>query len=92
MILKMFTVYDSKIAAYLSPFYEQAIGQAVRAFEDTCKDPNHVFAKHPPDFTLFYIGEFDDQDCKINLLETPQSLCTALETISQKPELVEEGS
>lgn len=60
MILKMFTVYDSKVEAYLPPFYERASGSAIRAFEASCNQPEHQFRKHPADYTLFEIGTYDD--------------------------------
>lgn len=61
MILKAFTVYDTKSEAYMQPFFQNAKGQAIRAFEDSCNDPNHPFSKHPGDYVLFEIGAYDDQ-------------------------------
>lgn len=60
MILKIFSVYDSKSEAYIPPFYALTAGQAIRSFTDTVNEANHAFNKHPADFTLFLIGEFDD--------------------------------
>lgn len=81
MLLKMFTVYDSKAEAYLPPFYLAASGQAVRTFADTANDPNHAFGKHPSDYTLFEIGVFDDQHASFNILDAKISLGTAQENI-----------
>lgn len=61
MITKVFTVHDSKAEAYLSPFFCLTNGQAVRSFSDTANESGHVFNKHSGDFTLFLIGEYDDQ-------------------------------
>lgn len=65
MKLKMFAVFDVKAAAYLAPFFLPTVGQAVRAFADASNDPSTMFAKHPEDYTLFHVGEFDDSsgDC-----------------------------
>ena len=79
MILKMFTVYDSKIEAYLQPFYMQSTGAALRAFEDTCKDENSQFNQHPGDFTLFEVGTFDDQTCRIQTHDAKINLGCAIE-------------
>lgn len=79
MLINIFTVYDSKAAAYLPPFYEQSIGSALRSFGDTCKNEEHVFNKHSEDFTLFHLGVFDDQTCKFELLDALTSLGLASE-------------
>lgn len=61
MIKKMFTVYDEKSEAYLQPFFLDTIGQATRAITDCVNDPTHNFCKHTSDFSLFILGEFDDE-------------------------------
>lgn len=71
MILRVFTVYDSAAEAYLPPFYSKALGEALRSFIDTCADPEHSFYKHPNDYTLFHIGEFDDSNCTFELNTSP---------------------
>jgi len=83
MITQMFTVFDSKTLAYLSPFYEQSVGGAVRSFNDTCQIEDHPFHKYPEDFTLFHIGEFNNADCSFELFEAPRSLGVAIENIPQ---------
>lgn len=76
---KIFTVYDSKVQAYMLPFYQQTKGAAIRAFKDTCNDSTHPFYKHPEDYTLFELGEFDDGKAKFELYKTPISLGVAHE-------------
>lgn len=79
MIQKMFTVYDSKLEAYLQPFFMASKGQAIRAFTDSVNDTTTQFNKHPEDFTLFEIGEYDDSKGQVSNLITPNSLGVALE-------------
>lgn len=66
MIHKMFAVYDSKSESYTPPFYDHAEGRALRTFADCCNDKDHQFGKHPADYTLFNVGEFDDNLGTIN--------------------------
>lgn len=92
MIHQIFTIFDSKTEAYLPPMYFQTKGAAVRAMEDTLEDPNHQFCKHPGDFTLFHIGEFDDTTCTIDTFNTPKSVGVAQEFIRPKdfmPQIIE---
>jgi hypothetical protein len=82
MLLRMFTVFDSKAEAFLPPFYLAAVGQAIRHFSDTASDPQHAFGRHPDDYTLFQIGTFDDQHASFDILESKISLGTALELLN----------
>lgn len=79
MILQIFTVYDSKAEAYLPPFYLSTKGQAIRAFTDTANDPNHTFYKHPEDYTLFLLGQFEDGNASFHLQKTPIAMGKAIE-------------
>lgn len=87
MIYKVFTVYDSKVEAYMSPFMMQSKGQAIRSFGDECNNSDSMFCKHPEDFTLFEIAEYDDQLGVYNMHDVKIPLGTALEN-KRKVEVV----
>lgn len=59
MDLLIFSVFDKAIGAYLRPFCMASSGQALRQFEDECADSETPIAKHPEDYSLFLVGEFD---------------------------------
>lgn len=84
MLLQIFAVYDSKVEAYMSPFFMQSRGQAIRAFCDTAEDSSSQIGKHPADFTLFHLGEYDDSNASFSLVPTPISLGVALELLGSK--------
>ena len=91
MILQVFTVYDSKVEAYFSPFFCKTRGEAIRSFTDAISDPQHQFAKHLEDYTLFHIGSYDDAKGELKP-EIHSSMGKAIEfavpQITQKPKLV----
>ena len=60
MILRMFSVHDQKAEVFLPPFFVPTKGIATRAFADCINSETHQFGKHPADYTLFYMGDFDD--------------------------------
>lgn len=60
MIMLVCSVYDKKVNAFASPFFVRSQGEAIRSFTDACQDGQTVFCKHPEDYLLFQIGEFDD--------------------------------
>lgn len=85
MVLHIFTVFDSKAEAFMTPFFMTSKGQAVRAFSDTVQDPSHQFNKHPCDYTLFYLGTFSDDSSTFKTITPPVSLGMAVEFITPKP-------
>lgn len=74
MVVKVFTIYDSKTEAYLPPFYMKSKGEAIRALQNHVNDVEHNFCKYASDFTLFDLGTWDDSTCKFDLLNTPHSI------------------
>lgn len=84
MIQKIFTVYDSKVEAYMAPFFMVSSGQAIRSFVDTAADASSQLGKHPEDFTLFELGTYDDLSATFTLYSSPKSLGVALELIPAK--------
>lgn len=79
MILKIFTVYDSKAEAYLPPFFSATRGLALRSFTDAVNTAGHAFNRYAEDYTLFEVGEFDDQHCTFEIHAVCQPLGRAIE-------------
>lgn len=81
MNMKIFSVYDSKVEAYMQPFFMQSKGAAIRGYTELVNDPNHSFGKYPGDFTLFELGSFDELTAKFDMYKTPVSLGVGLEFV-----------
>lgn len=77
--MKIYSVYDSKVEAYLRPFFCRSKGEALRSFIDAVSDAQSPFFKYPGDFTLFEIGEFDDLSGRIKAHLALINLGNALE-------------
>jgi len=82
MLQQIFTIYDSKIEAYLQPFFMPTKGAAIRAVTDTLASPDHIFAKHPEDYTLFHLGSYEDGKSTFEIRGTPQSLAVLSELVN----------
>lgn len=57
-----FSVFDSKARVFCKPFFVPTMEVALRAFQGAANDPSHEMGRHAEDFTLFQIGEFDDEN------------------------------
>ncbi len=84
MITSIFSVYDSKTAAYLTPFFMLTKPAAIRALTDAVNSAEHQFFKHAADYNLYYLGQFDDATCTFGIEESPINLCSLLELQSKE--------
>lgn len=79
MITKIFSVFDSKASYFGRPFDDQSDSSAIRNFSDAVNDgsnPNNLWHKHPEDFSLFQVGEFDNLTGEL-IPVLPKNLITA---------------
>lgn len=85
-MLVLVSVRDVVSKSYDHPRCFRTVGEAVRAFEQTCKDPKSSFAQNPSDYMMEQIGSFDELSGHIDVLEKPLLLTTAkqiLDTIQE---------
>lgn len=77
--MKIFSIFDSKLGVFSPPMFVKHKGEMLRSFIDAANDGQTNLCKHPEDFTLFEVGEFDETTCGITLHTAKISLGTALE-------------
>lgn len=90
MVIKLFSVFDSKVSGFGNPFPDQIEASAIRNFSDAVNDtsnPNNMWAKHPEDFSLFQVGEFDTLTGEL-ISSLPKNLLTASAVRSMTPTVV----
>lgn len=79
MILRIYSVFDSKLATFDLPFYMLTDAAAIRAFSDEVNKPtvqqHQKWNEHPEDYSLFCLGEFDDSSGTLDKM-LPLSLVT----------------
>lgn len=75
--MKVFSVYDDKAKAYLSPFTAKTTGIALRMFTAAANDTNHEFNRFSKDYHLIELGTFEESTGKIEMLEHGNNLGSA---------------
>lgn len=60
MKLRVYSVMDKQVEAFAPPMYFRTKGEAARAFMDGLQNPQNVMGQHRADFTLCFLGWFDD--------------------------------
>lgn len=77
-------IYDHKAKAYLTPFFTANQATAIRAFGDAVNNPESLFNRHAEDYTLFYLGEFDQETAKFTFEATaPDPMITGLTVLTE---------
>ena len=78
-----YAVFDRKAEMYSQPFLEIKDGTAIRAVQDiVINNKDHAFAKHPSDFSLHRLGEFDESTGVITGKNKPEKIIE-IETLGE---------
>lgn len=78
MLHKLFAIRDSKGEMYTPPFCKATFGLAEREFSELANNPQSQIGKHPEDFDLYQLGDYEDTTGKLQLLDSPQHLVKAV--------------
>lgn len=76
MKLRVCTIFDRGVQAHGRPFFVPHTNAAMRAFTDEVNNTQSDLFKHPADYDLFELGEFDDSTGRFELLIEPRFLVT----------------
>lgn len=84
MIRLVVAVRDSAVGVFGQPFFVTARAQAIRSFSD---EVNRVAAdndlnKHPGDFELFALAEYDDLTGRFGSIGDPEMLIRAKDCVN----------
>lgn len=88
---KVYSVYDSKVGAYLRPFHARSDGEAMRMFQQAATDVDGPFFQHAGDYTLFGIADYEEEHGNYIPYVAKLNLGTALEYQSDPRQTVAEA-
>ncbi|QXP44228.1 MAG: nonstructural protein [Arizlama microvirus] len=72
-------IYDAKTCIYKHPFMGLTKGAAIRTFIDVVNDEGSEICRHPEDFTLFHIADYEETTGDYNIKTPHDSLGTGVE-------------
>lgn len=87
MKLVIAAILDSKAQSYMVPFFTENHQTAVRMFAGAANSDGMI-GKHPEDFHLYIIGEFDQDTADIKTLTARVNLGCAIQYVKE-PRLIE---
>lgn len=71
MITKIYTIYDSKARVYNKPFFVLNDDVCLRSVLQM-KGGDTDIATNPEDFSVWYLGTYDDNTAQLDLCGTPK--------------------
>lgn len=74
---KIFSVFDKRSGFFFSPMTLNSVPEAVRVFGDIVADESSIIYRHPEDFDLFTLGDFDESTGSIESVTS--FICSAKE-------------
>lgn len=77
--MKVYVVHDSKVGAYMQPFFCRTVGEALRSWTAVCNDGKSMMSTYPGDFSLFEVAEYDEGTGRFSQYEVIKSLGTGLD-------------
>lgn len=81
--MNLYSIFDSKAAAFLQPFFARNEGVAVRQLSSAISDGQHDFCVHAEDYTLFEVGSWDEVSGKLTAKDpTSVTTCLALKSLT----------
>lgn len=80
MIFKVCSVRDRATDTYGNPFFVVALGQAVRGFSDEVNNPESALNKHPDDYDLYVLGDYESESGLFNC-GTPRQIAVGKDCV-----------
>lgn len=86
MLMTIVAVRDKKCECFSRPFFGQTPASLIRSFADEVNRyaEDNPYNKHPEDYALYELGQFDDSDGKITTHPIPKLLIQADQTVLQR--------
>lgn len=76
-------VRDSALGAFMNPFVAPSLGMAQRSFSDEVNRKDSEMNRHPGDYEMWYVADFDDVTAEFSTVER--------RCIARAQDLIQEG-
>lgn len=83
MLLKIYSIRDSKTEIFNQPFFKRTPGEAERDFNRLVNDKETHPGQFPTDFELYELGEYDDVSGKMTSFETPKHIVKGVQLVNK---------
>lgn len=81
---RLYSIRDTKGGFFHPPFHSRSDVEAQRQFTLAATDERSTMSKFPHDFDLYYVGAYNDEDGKIEKIDSPLHVMNGYVTQTQK--------
>jgi len=92
MRFNVYAVYDEAAKIFKYDFKRLQHAEAIRYFGDGVRAEKTELNQHPQDFSLFFLGEYDDETGKHTDLVIPERISRGTDFLMPMPEVNHAGS
>lgn len=85
MILRLYGILDEKAQAFVKMQFFQTDGIATRQFSDAVRDPKTFLNQHPEDYSIYVLGEIDDETGLVSPIVPPILITRASAFVNDVP-------
>lgn len=82
--MNLYSIFDLKMNQYMPPFVAHNNGHAIRMFADHANEQGTPVNKHPEDYTLDHIAEFNEDTGAITAHNT--RIAKAIDYVNTTPQ------
>lgn len=82
--MKIYAVYDEKAEMFGTPQFFKSDGMALRTLQDMVTQNESIIANHPEDFSLYRLGDYDDNQGLLFPVERPVLVVRAITLVGDK--------
>lgn len=80
--LYVLAVHDMALDAYMRPIFVPHRNSGIRAFQDEVNRAGSEMNRHPEDYNLYHLGEWDEQTSRFtNMRDVPELLIRGKDAI-----------
>ena len=83
MVQNVISIRDSKSGVFSRPQSVVSLGVGRRMFGDLAVDVSTDIGKHPEDFALYHLGDYDDCSGALISNAQPDFICNAVEYVKK---------
>ena len=78
---EMYAIHDNKASFFMTPWPCRNVGIARREFASVCANKDTSMGKFPADYTLYHVGEYDDNTAIVKSLTPPVRIADGVEIL-----------
>ena len=81
MLLQVMSVRDAKTTVFSQPMFFVTKGVAIRSFHDEVNRIGSDIQKHAEDYSMWFLGVFDDQSSCFTQNNAPEQIALAIDAL-----------